>query len=207
MAMIMRYRQHPQTTMSFNGASFVTNYPTMERTLSGSSCALPSPERLQVAMLMRLCGGAASSGYGVLDSCNTYTIPWDIDNGLSFMGFSNGGNSESLSNQYNNLKSDLMNGFPVIFSGTQGMFNLNDWHIWVGDGYRSYRIEWPYTNPTTDFTRCASNTTEWIGMNWGWYGQCNGYFYADYEFDTSEAGGPNYGTYRLYLNVITGIRK
>ena len=179
----------------------------MERTLSGSSCALPSPERLQVAMLMRLCGGAASSGYGVLDSCNTYTIPWDIDNGLSFMGFSNGGNSESLSNQYNNLKSDLMNGFPVIFSGTQGMFNLNDWHIWVGDGYRSYRIEWPYTNPTTDFTRCASNTTEWIGMNWGWYGQCNGYFYADYEFDTSEAGGPNYGTYRLYLNVITGIRK
>lgn len=201
MAMIMRYHQHPQTTMSFNGASFVTNYPTMARILSGSSCALPSPESLQVAMLMRLCGGAANSGYGVFGSCNTYTYPWNVDDGLSFMGFSNGGNSGSLSDQYNNLKSDLMNGFPVIFSGTQGMFNLNDWHIWVGDGYRSYRYEYAYTDPRTEITRCISNKTEWIGMNWGWDGECNGYFYAAYEFDTSQ-NGTNYGTYRSYLNVI-----
>lgn len=197
--------------MTYNGSSMFTNYATMERNLFDWNCNLPSANRLQVAMLIKLCGSAASSGYGVFGNCNTYTLPWNVDDAFGLMGYSSGGSWGTLSSQYANVKNDLANGFPVVFTGTFNLVNLNDWHIWVADGYIRYKYNYVYTDPRTEISRCVSNTTEWIGMNWGWNGDCNGYFYAAYSFDTSNpvgvSGAPNYGTYDTYLHALTGIRK
>jgi hypothetical protein len=212
MAMIMRYHRHPQTTMTFNSVSLFPNYLTMERDLASWNCGLPVANRLQTSMLIKLCGSAANSGYGVLGNCSTYTLPWNVDDAFSLMGYSNGGSWGTLSSKYNSVKDDLQNGYPVVFTGTTSIVNLNNWHIWVADGYRSYKSYYISVNNQTDITRCLSNTVEWIGMNWGWGGNCNGYFYTYYSFDTSDpflatSGSSNNGTYNTYLNALTGIRK
>ncbi len=215
MAMVMKYHKHPQTALYFNGILLNPNYSTMPQSIPGYNCAntiyTPS-ENLQVALLMRVCGNVANSGYGVLGNCNTYTLPWDVDDALSSLSYSSGGSWGTLSSKYNSVKDDLKSGYPVIFTGTVGSYNpfatLNNWHIWVADGYRAYVSYYISVNNQTDITRCLPNTVEYIGMNWGWYGNCNGYFYTDYAFDTTEPlYSPDYGTYSAALNALTGIRK
>jgi hypothetical protein len=148
-----------------------------------------------------------------LGSCNTATIPWNIDDAFNFMGYSNGGSWGTLSNKYSSVKDDLQNGYPVIFTGTVQSYwfytTLNNWHIWVADGYRAYISYYISVNNQTDITRCLPNRVEYIAMNWGWYGNCNGYFYTDYSFDTTEPylDSPDYGTYSAALHALTGIRK
>ncbi|WP_031526425.1 Spi family protease inhibitor [Dyadobacter crusticola] len=93
MGMVMRYHQYPSNvTLCCNGNCFVPDYPSMPRDLD-IDCNFPSTTgRNQRALLTRIAGAAASSNYGVLGNCNTWTVPRNINNALkNGLFFANGG--------------------------------------------------------------------------------------------------------------------
>jgi Peptidase C10 family/Spi protease inhibitor len=191
-AMVVRYFQKQQV-MTVSGATLTTNFGTMPQNPYYGDCSEQGDYIKQIAMLIRWCGIKVSANYGVLGNCNTWTIPGNINNGFTSMGFTSGGTWGSLnSSKYISVKSDLKAFYPVVFTGTLNVVNAQDAHIWLGDGYKS--------------STCGTAVTEWIGMNWGWTGSNNGYFIADYSFATNENGSVNNGTYDTYLRALTGIR-
>ncbi|WP_031526424.1 C10 family peptidase [Dyadobacter crusticola] len=110
-----------------------------------------------------------------------------------------------LSSKYAQVKSDLNNYFPVIFTGTLNGVNANDAHIWVGDGYSTLSTQYKTyvgcdENGDNCIEDCKNYEAEYIGMNWGWGGTSNGYFFTTYSFTTAN------GTYDTYLRALTGIR-
>lgn len=203
MGMIMNYYQHPNMTMTFNGESLPTNYP-MPQTIP-YNCDYPSIQsNRQVAMLIRLCGSFAGSGYGILGNCATWTYPGNINNALGNMGFSNGGTWDDLSDNYSFVKNDLKYYHPVIMTGTLNLVNLNDAHIWVADGYESVAYELEsitYDEFGNPHCLCVQYSSEKISMNWGHGGTGNGFYLAHYSF-TDGSGN----TYDTYLRALTGIR-
>ncbi|MCF0063188.1 C10 family peptidase [Dyadobacter chenwenxiniae] len=207
MGMVMRYHQYPSNvTLCYNSSCFVPDYPSMPRE-TDTDCGFPSTTgRNQRALLTRIAGAAASSNYGVLGNCNTWTIPGNINNALqSGFFFANGGTWGSLSSKYAQVKSDLNNYFPVIFTGTLNGVNANDAHIWVGDGYSTLSTQYKTyvgcdENGDNCIEDCRNYDAEYIGMNWGWGGTSNGYFFTTYSFSTDN------GTYDTYLRALTGIR-
>ena len=89
-------------------------------------------------------------------------------------------------------------------------------HAWVIDGYRIIK------NITTDYSRTMgssiwevigqrSSTSRYNHINWGWDGDCNGFF-SDGVFDTSQGyiydgSSIKYRTYTDNLRIYTNIRK
>ncbi|AEI50366.1 C10 family peptidase [Runella slithyformis] len=206
MAMVMNYHRHPQMQMSFNGDNITTNYP-MPQQINVTCDFLPDLNQRQVSMLMRLCGGFANSGYGVFGNCNTWTYPGNINNAFANMGYSQGGTWGGLNSQYNNVKNDLSNRFPVLFTGTLNLVNANDAHIWVGDGYSNFAYLYPisyYDEYGYYQCNCGSGLVEYISMNWGQNGVSNGFYLANYSF--AYCGNAGCDTYDTYLRALTGIR-
>lgn len=203
MAMVMNYYHYPNTTMTFNGETLLTNYP-MPRTIP-YNCNYPSDlNHRQVAMLIRLCGSFAGANYGVLGNCATWTYPGNINNALATMGFSNGGNWNGLDDCYQRVINDLKTYHPIILTGTLNMINLNDAHIWVADGYDGYRYDSPieyYDEFGHIQCSCITYGRDMISMNWGHGGSGNGFYLANYSF-TDGSGN----TYDTYLRALTGIR-
>lgn len=207
MAMVMNYYQYPEMTMTIDGDVLITDYP-MPVTIP-YNCNFPSnPDNRQVAMLMRLCGSFAGSIYGILGNCSTATLPSKIDNAFSDMLYSNGGNWGTLSNQYSNVKNDLKSYHPVILTGTTGVLNASNAHIWVADGYSliRYEVETTYIDEYgEEQCTCVEHSTEMIGMCWGQYnGTSNGFYLANYSFTYN--GSTEDLTYDTYLKALTGIR-
>lgn len=204
MAMIMNYYESPSGTISFNGESLQTSYPMPRRLYS--VCDQPPVNERQVSMLIRLCGIASNSNYGILGNCSTATHPSNINNGFSLMGYSNGGSYGSLSDKYQVVKNELKTFHPVVFSGTNWFLGFSNWHIWVGDGYEEFRYEYEttyYDENGNPHCGCVMGSSEFICMNWGWGpNNGNGYVVANYSF-TNEKTGDNFDT---YLKAITGIR-
>ncbi|MDP2335574.1 MAG: C10 family peptidase [Bacteroidota bacterium] len=152
-----------------------------------------------------MCGAFAGSGYGVLGNCSTWTYPGDINNALANMGFSNGGTWDSLSDNYQIVKGELKYFHPVIMTGTTGIFNLTNAHIWVADGYDSLAYEYEsiyYDEFGNPHCTCVQYSREMISMCWGQYnGSGNGFYLAHYSF--TDCSGDSYDT---YLRALTGIR-
>lgn len=224
MSMIINYYQYSMN-MSFNGESLTTNYP-MPVTL-GTDCSTPTNNEKQVAMLIRLCGMATNSTYGILGNCSTATYVWNVSDGFSFLGFSNGGSYGDLFDKGQNIISELRTFHPVIFSGTSSLLGFSDWHIWVGDGIEEfhYFYDSEYIDHSSGdlLTGCDEYSTMSIHMNWGW-GPNNGngyyaFFTSFYDVSSNDSGNsyayynasfpPRNGwaaTYDRYLKAITGIR-
>lgn len=204
MAMVMNYYQFPNMTMTFNGESIITNYP-MPMTIP-YDCTYPSNVyNRQVSMLIRLCGSFSGSIYGILGNCSTATYPGNVNNAFVNMGYSNGGSWGSLDDKYNSLKNDLKSYHPVILTGTTGILNTSNAHIWIADGYESYSYQYEatyideYGNP---HCYCADYGIEMISMCWGQYNASgNGFYLANYSF--TDGSGDVYDT---YLRALTGIR-
>lgn len=115
------------------------------------------------------------------------------------MGYSNGGNWGSLSNQYSSVKSELISFHPVVFTGAKNIFG-DDAHIWIGDGYAynfNQYTSWLWDESSGEwYEGCVSSYTDFIGMNWGWNGSSNGYYFAGFNFDG----------YDQWLRALTDIR-
>ena len=199
MAQIMRYYQFPNGTLCWNGDCVQANYPLMDEHLS-NDCGYPFNNNVrQSSILIRACGLAASTQYGFLGGCATWTISGNINNGFSVMGYSNGGDWGTLNNKYPAVKSDLISFHPVVFTGATSIFGSNA-HIWVGDGY-SYTLNeytsWMWDESSGEwYEGCVSQYTDYIAMNWGWNGNSNGYYFANFSFEG----------YDQWLRALTDIR-
>lgn len=193
MAMVMRYHKYPNITININGDIGYINssvYSSMPA-LANYDCLYPSSGYKEAAMLMTMCG-IATSTFNVPLFCARATYPSNLSGGFTNMGYSNGGTLDTYSAQKVTMRNELLNLYPVVFSGTLNPVNLEDYHIWVGDGYR--RLEYDYWLPIIDMEGqitlvCSRKIIGWIGMNWGWGGSNNGFFIDDGIFDTTEAEG------------------
>lgn len=89
------------------------------------------------------------------------------------------------------LLSDLQDGRPALLAGHDS--SVDEGHMWVADGYKymDYEIDFYRENPNYnpiifngepqyvyEYTITAHN--EWVHLNWGWNGMCNGWFDLDY---------------------------
>ncbi|MEX2364683.1 MAG: C10 family peptidase, partial [Balneolaceae bacterium] len=84
-------------------------------------------------------------------------------------------------NNYNDVRDDLNDGLPVIFTGYEKDYVLGfpvkgEGHAWVSDGYRSGTL-CPYGDTYLSFH-----------MNWGWTGSYNGF----YAFNNFHPGSSDY---------------
>lgn len=120
---------------------------------------------LEVARLMRDAGGSVHMNYGCDDGSGASMSSVSSAFHNSF-GYSSGGVKDAFINRIDNIKSNLLNNQPVIFSGCrERIFGISyKCHAWVCDGFmESYD--------------CVSGYG-WLSfsMNWGWNGSFNGFY-------------------------------
>lgn len=142
-------------------------------------------------------------------NCSTATNWWNIPDAFEDMGYSSGGDWGNLTNNvhYYETISELRNLNPVLFTGTLNIVNLNDWHIWVGDGLRTEKY-WYLGYDPYDYNNdgeggdgdCFWTINYYFGMNWGWGGKGNAYYIANGSFDVNDP------TYDTYIKTLTNIR-
>ena len=125
-------------------------------------------------------------------STNTSTFPWAIPSAFSDAGYSSGGNSQDY--VFSNVRNDLLQGFPVIISGTKGwIFNFDEWHIWVADGVRYWTL-------SGEGGECWSGGQIHFNMGWG-NGAQNGFVNSNiWYYSPSQIG------YDTQVKSITNIR-
>ncbi len=68
--------------------------PARPRT-SSYSCNVSTGGEYSLGQLMLSCGNAANSQYHAFGTCNTFTWPSDVIDGLGRLGFSSGGNQSA----------------------------------------------------------------------------------------------------------------
>ena len=96
----------------------------------------------------------------------TSTKPENIAKALkNNFGYKNVSYYESY--KYSDLFMALNSGIPVIMRG-KGAGSSDNGHIWVCDGYKIIH------------SSCATSTTYYWRMNWGWGGEKNGYYSDSY---------------------------
>ena len=71
-------------------------------------------------------------------------------------------------------------------------------HHWIADGYASYTVnEHEYTkpsnNPVWEYVDTYKTNYQYLHLNWGWDGYCNGYFSVG-VFDTQRGIYDNIGS-------------
>lgn len=103
----------------------------------------------------------------------------------------------------NSLKSILDQNKVIYMCGYSNSHESG--HAWVVDGYTSYNVRCTtYTRTVNselwDILDQTEDYHEYIHINWGWYGNCNGYFFAG-VFETDEAEEYD-NTANAYLNSI-----
>ena len=186
MAQIIRYWQWPTAgfnshsytcdygTLSVNYGAATYNYSNMPNALSSSSS---STQINEVAKLMYHCGVAVNMDYGA-DESGAYSI--DVPSALrNYFAYANPGTyvekaSYSASNWTTLIKNELNNARPVYYSGSGSAGG----HAFVFDGY---------------------DNNGYFHINWGWGGNCDGYFSVSSLSPTS-----NYD-FSQYQAAIIGI--
>lgn len=171
MAQIMNYWKHPVYQPSYGSRQF--DWCNMPDSLS-----ITHPnyikERDAVAWLMRKCGIEADMDYCVDGDCQSGAYTKDARKALDE---SFGYNGADLRRKFwhqrtwtDDVKHDLNNRWPILYSGSDGVFG--EGHAFVCDGYRS------------------DNT---FHFNWGWNGIYNHYWlslssltFGDYNFNSGQ---------------------
>lgn len=171
MAQIMFRHQRP-LEFDYTTMTFATNDPF--------GCNFNAGQ-IEIARLIKYAGDKAGSTPITTStpwscSTSTSTFPWEIPSAFSDAGYSSGGSNQDYT--FYNVKDDLLQGFPVIISGTKGwVLNFNEWHIWVADGVRAWTI-------SGEGGQCWSGGM--VHFNMGWGGQQNNWYYSPYSmgYDT-----------------------
>lgn len=180
MAQIMFRHQKP----------FGFNYSDMNSAYNDPfSCNFNSGQ-IEISRLIKYAGEKAGSTPITVSlpwscSTSTSTFPWAIPSAFSDAGYSSGGNSQDYI--FNNIVNDLLQGYPVIVSGTKGWVgNMSEWHIWVADGVRYWTL-------LVD-GQCFSGGQVHFNMGWGRDPQ-NEWYYSPYQMG-----------YDIQVKSITNIR-
>ncbi len=152
-------------------------------------------------MLSNFCyniGGLCKTKYHSIFN-HEYSFAWPTDAriGLQQLGYKN----VKLKFDYdeNLVLNSLDNGCPVFMSAISGFING---HAWVIDGY----IKREYKSQSTGF---VSERQTLVHCNWGWGGDCNGYFTSGFFKTTAAVISDGYGAYSEHkygewtFNIIT----
>lgn len=161
---------------------------------SNYSCSASNGGEYDLGQLMLACGNAANSQYDYFGSCNTFTWPSNVSNGLSALGFSSGG-SQSAGYNYSTIKNEILSNKPLIFWGSTCLTCFSNYHIWVADGLQENN----YSEFSCETLQCNQWAYSYVHMNWGWNGGYNGW----YAFGQYNPAGQDYNA---NLNIISGIR-
>ncbi len=161
---------------------------------SNYSCSASTGGEYDLGQLMLACGNAAQSRYDYLYTCNTYTRPGDVSNGLSALGFSNGGTTNAGYN-YQTIKNELLDNKPLIFWGSTCLTCFEKYHIWVADGIQENN----YSEFSCETLQCNQWAYSYVHMNWGWNEDYDGW----YAFGQYNPRGEDYNA---NLHIISGIR-
>lgn len=207
MAQILTYYEHPDTIqLTYWDADKnyeVLNWANMKSHSTGHTLDLCSTQDVHtsISRLLRELGELCHSQYNT-NSTSTYTSVY------APIAFSNLGYSVSEWYDYNLTTAltslDVLR--PLLLVGwTYDSIG----HVWVLDGYQKReryeqtmrRINNSQWFPVGDL---HITTTYFMHYNWGWYGVCNGYYYAN-VFNTSSVFFPdtnqNYANYNFKYNV------
>ena len=128
----------------------------------------------EISTFIRDIGDMCCMDYGVDGSSS---LPWKINNCLEDFGFENC--DFYWGYDIDDIKSSLVRGYPVIISAARQVFG----HTWVIDGYDTRY------NPDDEDNNII------VHCNWGWNGECNGFYYSG-VFDLSNGAvvvDGNYG--------------
>ena len=208
MAQIMYYHKWPQQTtavipaytIKYNGLSILSytweeqpitqfNWSSMQDTYnSANDLTISSATAAEkaVAKLMRCCGQSVKMKYSndqssasSLDACSAFRNYFGYDEDTRLIQRDDYSSEAWEELIYNELSNER----PVLYSGqTAG----NTGHAFVVDGYKDGMYS----------------------INWGWGGNCNGYFLLD-MLDPKDEGqtGSSSGAYNYGQDAIIGIQK
>ncbi len=173
-------------------------HPNLERPRTtnprSNSCNALTPGEVSLSQLMYYCAINSNADYNFWFTCNTFTWPSSVQNGLISMGLSNSGNSASYI--YASIKNEIASGHPVILWGSTCLTCLGNYHIWIADGIEEHN----YSSFNCSTLQCDEWNYTYVSMNWGWEGGSNGW----YSVNSFNPGGTEYMNSDLHM--ITGIR-
>ncbi len=189
--------------------SVLKNQASCTSCTNTSFCSLHTP----IAQIIRQTGKKMSMIY---HADGSVTTPQKVRTALSNMGYSTD-NVQSYSSS--GALASIHNGRMVLVTGKRVIDDEGNTvgHSWVIDGYRKFIYTfYEYIKPQNmlswQYVGSFTSTSEFIHVNWGWAGDCNGYFvngvFATYN-GSYDAGCSHY-THRYYnldLKMISNIYK
>ena len=194
MAQIMSYFHHPQSiAITYEGASVSTqtlNWTAMEKhevDHAYKGCTATEAGHEAISQLLRQLGEINESEY-LYSPKETLTSSENVRASFTNMGY-----VVSTLDNYTEQHLDvaLANGELIFMQGTDK--DGKGTHAWIADGAYAYTVrteEWrrPAGQLDWDFFGYAGSTTvEYLHYNWGWDGNCNGFF-------TSRMFSPDHGS-------------
>ena len=188
--------QKPSTYSIAPGPVTNYNFP-LNNSIPTDNCTSANVADQQIANMIRVAGMFAGSDYNNF-GCNTVTWRDKIKTAFQAAGYSNSGKRSAFGNVYNEVRSELMGGHPVIMDGTNQFLGFNNWHIWVIAGIQETILHGVVE--LNGASTCMSWTYNWYYLNWGWKGSDNNW----YALGNFLGNGQNYDT---SLNVTYGMRK
>lgn len=196
MAQIMTYFCHPtQLTINYSNATISSlslnwdEIKTHNISHSKQLCNANENAHTTIGHLLRQLGAINKSDYL---TTGTSTYADDVINSFSSLGYSTSTltnySGESIYSQLAENKLFYMRGSRLLENGTYSG------HAWIVDGYLKHRIivsewsrianlwgaEWELISEGEPYY------TEYYHINWGWDGNCNGYFKNE-VFETNKA--------------------
>ncbi len=153
-AQVMKYYEYPS---SYN---FDAMYNTSATT--------------ETARLIHDVGVSVNMDYGC-SSSGAYTSSC-VSSLLNTFGYSFSSTNSYVDYTEAAVIAQLDNNWPVI---TQGYDDSVGRHTWVCDGYRRYKTEIIHYPGTIYEYTSYEYTSAWLHMNWGWYGDYDGWFQTD----------------------------
>ncbi len=201
MAQVMKYWNYPTNgtgSHSYNhptygtlSADFGNTTYDWDNMLNVYTSSATQQQKDAVATLMYHCGVAVEMYYGIEES-SAYLF-WLEDNLINFFGYNPTTIQHLDRSNYSNteweniLKAELDAGRPILYSGDNGSTDVENIssHEFICDGY---------------------DANDYFHINWGWGGDCDGFFLIDDLAPGSGGIGGGMYDYRYYQTAIIGVQ-
>lgn len=203
-AQICSYFNHPtQISLTYVGANKnvqILNWNVIKQHKiqhSHATCTATNEAHEAIAQLHRQLGHLNNSEYGT----ETWTYNRYLLNTFNQLGFKT---SSLYDFKLSSVSLSLQSGNIVFMGGSFDRMNSStgstetSGHHWIADGYASYTVnEHEYTkpsnNPVWEYVDTYKTNYQYLHLNWGWDGYCNGYFSVG-VFDTQRGIYDNIGS-------------
>ena len=177
-AQILAYHEYPstQTILNASAEENITSWATLKDVIGSDS--ISEDQKQHIARISRAIGNGCDMWYGFWD-LSSFALPIYAKNYMASLGYQN--TDRVIGYSLETVKEMLRNDCPVFMGGISGTV---DGHAWVIDGYKHIKstTEW-YRNG--EYTHMTTGNYMYTHCNWGWSGNCDGWFFTDI-FDTTE---------------------